>query len=85
MLCDIFTVFVGQQVAPQLQHESRIDRSRNYLYSYQYVFPILHEENVRLVDYKQLNRGEEVEVSLTFSLGSQHCAETQRRCNNYVC
>lgn len=57
---------------------SNVSRSTG-VYSYQDMFPVLHEEDICLVHHQQLDGGEEVKVSLAFSFCSQHCAEAQWR------
>lgn len=39
-------------------------------HSYQNVFPVLHQEDVGLVQHQHLNGREEVKVSLALSFGS---------------
>lgn len=52
--------------------------------SYQDVFPVLHEEDIRLVQHQQLYGRQEVKVSVALSLCSQNCAEAKWRCNDDV-
>lgn len=52
--------------------------------SHQDVLPVLHEEDLCLVQHQQLDGGEEVKVPLSFSFCTQHCAEAQRRRNDDV-
>lgn len=47
--------------------------------SHQDVFPVLHEEDVGLVQHQQLDGGQEVKVPLLLTVRSQHRAETERR------
>ena len=48
------------------------------------MLPVLHEEDVCLVDHQQLYGGQEVHVSLALSLCPQHGAQAQRRRNDDV-
>ena len=43
------------------------------------MLPVLHEEDVCLVDHQQLHGGEEVKVPLALALGAQQGAQAQRR------
>lgn len=52
--------------------------------THQQVFPVLHEEHIRLIHNQKINRRQEVKVSLLITVDAQNCAQTQWRRNDNV-